>query len=374
MHPCQCRVDPAPGENRVQARETLPANIFASMARGRTTCCTLGSRMTSIRSSGPPWGRHGLTGITRVGGAACGESLSNSMYPVRGDERERGGGPAVVALMGAVALSGCSGPRASSIARRRQQPVHQPFLQREAGRYATGIADAFGARGRVSGRRHPHRSVDLGGGRQVRTAHRRRSALPTLVRSDRPRVPGAGRHHVHQSRRTRPRHTRADGRTRPDHVPLRYAVVREGPEPKTIATKFKRLSVAVPADQTHMQFVDVEEGLSFPLPAKSELGRMSSMSVSTKSATRTRSLPKREEAGTAAAIAVRVALAAADRDDRALEVPQVGHDRAAPARVSCSPSCALAWLPPTNPIAVMPAAVAAVTPAGESSITMQSEA
>ena len=67
MHPCQCRVDPAPGRPGSSAK-ALPANIFASMARGRTTCCTLGSRMTSIRSSGPPWGRHGLTGITRVGG------------------------------------------------------------------------------------------------------------------------------------------------------------------------------------------------------------------------------------------------------------------------------------------------------------------
>jgi hypothetical protein len=54
-------------------------------------------------------------------------------------------------------------------------------------------------------------------------------------------------------------------------VPLRYAVVREGPEPKTIATKFKRISVIVPPDQTHVQFVDVEEGLSFPLPSSSEL-------------------------------------------------------------------------------------------------------
>ena len=151
------------------------------------------------------------------------------MYPVRGDEREAAAPPWWrVGGRGAVGLL-----RASSIidsAPSLEQPVHQPFLQREAGRYATGIADAFGARGRVSGRRHSHRSVDLGGGRQVRTAHRRRSALPALLRSDRPRVPGAGRHHVHQSRRTRPRHTRADGRTRPDQrsVALRGGARRPG--------------------------------------------------------------------------------------------------------------------------------------------------
>jgi hypothetical protein len=54
-------------------------------------------------------------------------------------------------------------------------------------------------------------------------------------------------------------------------VPLRYAVVREGPDPKTIATKFKRLPVTIGPDQTHVQFVDVEEGLAFPLPPGSAM-------------------------------------------------------------------------------------------------------
>jgi hypothetical protein len=53
-------------------------------------------------------------------------------------------------------------------------------------------------------------------------------------------------------------------------VPLRYAVVQEGPQPKTIVTRFKRLPVTV-ADQTHVQFVDIEEGLVFPVPQGSEL-------------------------------------------------------------------------------------------------------
>jgi hypothetical protein len=55
-------------------------------------------------------------------------------------------------------------------------------------------------------------------------------------------------------------------------VPLRYAVVREGVQPRTVATKFKRLPVTIAADQTHVQFVDVEEGLTFLLPSPSELG------------------------------------------------------------------------------------------------------
>ena len=54
-------------------------------------------------------------------------------------------------------------------------------------------------------------------------------------------------------------------------VPLRYAVVREGPQPKTVVTKFKRVSVTVVSGQTHVPFVDVEESLNFPLPSRSEL-------------------------------------------------------------------------------------------------------
>jgi len=47
--------------------------------------------------------------------------------------------------------------------------------------------------------------------------------------------------------------------------------VREGPEPKTIVTKFKRASAVIGPGQTHDQFVDIEEGLSFPLPPATEL-------------------------------------------------------------------------------------------------------
>jgi hypothetical protein len=54
-------------------------------------------------------------------------------------------------------------------------------------------------------------------------------------------------------------------------IPLRYAVVREGPLPRTIVTKFKRIPVIVAPEQTHVQFVDIEEGLTFPLPSGTEL-------------------------------------------------------------------------------------------------------
>jgi hypothetical protein len=54
-------------------------------------------------------------------------------------------------------------------------------------------------------------------------------------------------------------------------VPLRYAVVREGVEPKTITTKFKRFTVPIPPGQTYVTFTDIEEALSFPLPSVAEL-------------------------------------------------------------------------------------------------------
>jgi hypothetical protein len=54
-------------------------------------------------------------------------------------------------------------------------------------------------------------------------------------------------------------------------VPLRYAVVREGPEPKLIVTKFKRIRATITPGKTHAGFVDIESGLSFPLPSRAEL-------------------------------------------------------------------------------------------------------
>ena len=47
-------------------------------------------------------------------------------------------------------------------------------------------------------------------------------------------------------------------------VPLRYAVVREGPEPRLIVTKFKRIRATIAPGKTH-----VKGGLSFPLPSSS---------------------------------------------------------------------------------------------------------
>jgi hypothetical protein len=54
-------------------------------------------------------------------------------------------------------------------------------------------------------------------------------------------------------------------------VPLRYAVVREGVDPKTIVSKFRRIPVALPPGATNVSFTDIEENLRFPMPAPAEL-------------------------------------------------------------------------------------------------------
>lgn len=49
-------------------------------------------------------------------------------------------------------------------------------------------------------------------------------------------------------------------------VPIRFAVVEEGGEPKTIMTKLQRVPVTIPDNQPHVTFTHIEDGLSFPMP------------------------------------------------------------------------------------------------------------
>jgi hypothetical protein len=49
-------------------------------------------------------------------------------------------------------------------------------------------------------------------------------------------------------------------------VPLRLAVVHEGPEPKTILTKLNRVPVTIPPGDGNVPFTMIEEELSFPMP------------------------------------------------------------------------------------------------------------
>lgn len=56
-------------------------------------------------------------------------------------------------------------------------------------------------------------------------------------------------------------------------VPIRIAVVQEGPEPKTLTTKFFFVQVDVPADPGHAAFTAVEDQISFPLLKPGEMER-----------------------------------------------------------------------------------------------------
>ena len=49
-------------------------------------------------------------------------------------------------------------------------------------------------------------------------------------------------------------------------IPLRMAVVREGPNPKTVLSKFYKVAVTIPPGQTSVPFVHVEQDLTFPTP------------------------------------------------------------------------------------------------------------
>jgi hypothetical protein len=54
-------------------------------------------------------------------------------------------------------------------------------------------------------------------------------------------------------------------------VPMRLALVREGVEPRTIWTKLYRVPVMVSPGETNVAFVQVEEGMSFPVPSRQDL-------------------------------------------------------------------------------------------------------
>ena len=49
-------------------------------------------------------------------------------------------------------------------------------------------------------------------------------------------------------------------------VPLRFAVVQEGVEPKTIFTKLERISVVISQSDPNVAFTHIEENVSFPMP------------------------------------------------------------------------------------------------------------
>ena len=54
-------------------------------------------------------------------------------------------------------------------------------------------------------------------------------------------------------------------------IPLRLALVQEGPQPRTIWTKFYPIPVSVPQGQTQATFTKVEDDLSFAIPPSKDI-------------------------------------------------------------------------------------------------------
>ena len=54
-------------------------------------------------------------------------------------------------------------------------------------------------------------------------------------------------------------------------VPMRLALVREGIEPRTIWTKLYRVAVTLQPGESNVPFVQVEEGMTFPVPDRQDL-------------------------------------------------------------------------------------------------------
>ena len=54
-------------------------------------------------------------------------------------------------------------------------------------------------------------------------------------------------------------------------IPIRYALVMEGPDPKMITTKLHRVPVVIPPGQGNLSFTHVEEDLTVPMPPGSDL-------------------------------------------------------------------------------------------------------
>lgn len=54
-------------------------------------------------------------------------------------------------------------------------------------------------------------------------------------------------------------------------VPIRYAVVFDGVPQRTITTKFERISVTVPPEDSNVLFSHVADGIEFPVPKPAEM-------------------------------------------------------------------------------------------------------
>ena len=90
-------------------------------------------------------------------------------------------------------------------------------------------------------------------------------------RSRRPRAnaPIARRQSDHQGRRAGPRRARPGRRSRQSsRCRCGYALVQEGPSPKTLWTKVYHIPVTIPDGAPNVAFTHIEEAMSVPMPRR----------------------------------------------------------------------------------------------------------
>jgi hypothetical protein len=56
-------------------------------------------------------------------------------------------------------------------------------------------------------------------------------------------------------------------------IPIRYAVVEEGPEPKAVYTKLYKVPVTIPEGAPNVSFTHIEETISLPMPPQAVFER-----------------------------------------------------------------------------------------------------
>src|SRR5262249_27447321 len=220
---------------QVSSARALPANTFVSTGFGRIICFSPGSRTTFSRRR-QPWGRHELVGISVGGGGSSEKGRVISMRPGN-FERKRGRCRAAGLIISAAMLSGCS--LASSVGSSDSSPSF-------ASRFASLFSSA------TPGVTQPHSPTPSAPdvecpGVDIRTG------ASTMNIAARATDATAGDLRYQLSFGQTARECAVQGATliikvgvqgrvilgpmgSPGQVevPLRYAVVREGPQPKTV--------------------------------------------------------------------------------------------------------------------------------------------
>src|SRR5215211_6846922 len=235
-----------------------PVNIFASTGSGRIICSMHGCKMIRVLKQTGPW----ALGPPRFRCYKLGEgiSINNDEHSMACSHHHGRGGVAAALLTGGLALAACSGTGTSdmfslgglpswftspsSSAARNAQASAEPTASMDDDCPSVDVrtgASTLAIATKTEGATATDMRYQLSFNQMARQCYRAGATV-------RIRVGVQGRLVVGPA-----------GAPAQADVTLRYAVVREGVEPKTIVTKFRRLPVAIPPGATNVAFTDIEE-------------------------------------------------------------------------------------------------------------------